>query len=159
MAVADPVMTFGRYRGRPVSSVQTSYLAWVVRECQGVPEPLLVAIREELARRRAGPTPHPQAPALPPQRQLAAPRSLPADQQARLEECRQVIDLLHDLTRAGVQLVARGDGNVLHREATPGALSPPWSIGSGVAGSTWTTWRAASTRMTLAGHSAPWHPC
>ncbi len=47
------VMPFGRHAGKPLRSVPTAYLAWLLRACRDIEEPLRDAVRRELAWRRS----------------------------------------------------------------------------------------------------------
>ena len=108
-------MPWGKFRGRPVTTVATNYLRWVLRTCLNAPSELRWAIQIELSRRaaiqadRTGqrlastqtvPTP---APDLPPAVEPAA-----------------IMRLLADLLAAGVRVIARGEGSVhLYGGLTP----------------------------------------
>lgn len=46
-------MPFGKYRGEPLRAVPTSYLRWVLRECDGIYLELREAIEEELQERQS----------------------------------------------------------------------------------------------------------
>jgi hypothetical protein len=54
--VYDDVMTFGKYKGRRVQDIPSSYLEWVLRECQSLEPWLRRAIQAEVCGRgrRAG---------------------------------------------------------------------------------------------------------
>jgi uncharacterized protein (DUF3820 family) len=45
------IMPFGRYEGEEISSIDSSYLAWVIKDCKDISEELWEAITEELDER------------------------------------------------------------------------------------------------------------
>src|SRR4051812_32120423 len=99
-------MPFGRHRGCPLSSVDSSYLSGVARGCRNAAPDLLAAVQAELDCRRA----HAHRPASPvsmPRTTAAVPGEAPlaVDHPA-------VLRLLADLIAAGVRVVCRGEGAI-----------------------------------------------
>ncbi len=95
---SEIVMPFGRYKGQPLTACDTGYLHWVLHEAHNTSPALLAAVRAELDRR-------PAAPVTPASRPGAGTPTADQDQAHALR-------LVSDLLRAGVRVVARGEGAV-----------------------------------------------
>ncbi len=110
-------MTFGKHQGEPVQHVPTSYLSWVLRVCHNVNADLRAAIGAELARRGIGRRHLAGRPDHPGEHVGPVAATLPVHAEARAA----VFALLSDLLRAGIRVVARGEGCV---HVYGGRLSP-----------------------------------
>ena len=45
------IMPFGKYEGIEISKIDSSYLAWVIKDCKDISQDLWDAINEELEER------------------------------------------------------------------------------------------------------------
>ena len=100
-------MPWGKFRGRPVTTVTTSYLMWVMRECLNAPSELRAAIQIELSRRAAIQADRTE-------QRLDRTQTVPtlATDLPPFVDHVAICRLLADLLVAGVRVVARGEDSV-----------------------------------------------
>ena len=116
-------MPWGKHKGRPVSSVDTNYLRWLLRECINAAPALRAAVQAELDRRAESRRQSPVAAAPAPALGVNA-GSAPGSPSASTVDHAAVLRLLSDLVGAGHHVVARGEGAVhVYALAHSGALT------------------------------------